>query len=499
MNALESHDLRSIGLRQTAGISLIAVILAVIIRRLLFAPLANIPGPWYTKWTNVVVKMKTIRGEGPIYVDQLHDKYGSVVRLGPDEVDVADIEATKKIHRVKADFIKTDFYLGIAYKKENILNTQDINFHRRHRKLLSQPLSENSLKAMEPQIEEKVRFTVERMGQEMRTRKAVDVYKWWMFMTTDIIGQLTFGESFHALENGKQIDTYIKDLRSVGFIITIASQLTFLMPILYHVPFPLPGFSDSLKTIAKRLTSYASTKLQKLRDEIESKDEGRPLLFSKLVQGTTIDGESLTDTEIRNDAEIYIIAGSDTSSNTLTYLTWALCKQPELRDQLVKELEKLPADFTADDLKYLPFLNQCITECLRLFPVVPGGLPRYVPKEGADIAGYWLPSGITVTTQAWTLHRNPEVFPNPDEYNPARWETPTKGMKDSMMAFGGGSRACIGMHLAYIELRMGLAYFFRAFPKSRVSGLEGMSNNDMKQAMHFISSPHNHRCLIEAA
>ncbi|RWA11207.1 hypothetical protein EKO27_g3892 [Xylaria grammica] len=496
MTALNYYGVRDIGPGQTASIVLAAFIFAVIIRHLLFDPLAKVPGPWYTKWTNVVFKTKSIKGVNPIYVDKLHEKYGPVVRVGPCEVDVADITAAKKIHRVKADFVKTGFYLGVGYRKENLVSTQDVDFHRRHRKLLSQPMSETSLKAMEPQIEEKVRLAIEKMGEEMKARKAVDVYKWWMFMTTDIIGQLTFGESFYALENGKA-DTYIKDLRKAGIISSIASQLTLLMPIIYHIP--LPGFRGSLKMLADRLTVHASAKLQRLKDEMENKDEERPLLFSKLARGIIIDGESMTKTEMLNEAETYIIAGSDTTSNTLTFVTWALCEQPKLKDKLIRELETLPPNFTSEDLKYLPFLNNCITEGLRRFPVVPGGLPRYVPKEGADIAGYWLPGGSTVMTQTWSLHRNPEVFPNPDQYDPSRWENPTKEMKDSMMPFGGGSRICIGMHLAYIELRMGLAYFFRAFPHSRVSSLEGMSGNDMKQALYFIASPQNHRCLIEAA
>ncbi|KAI0533870.1 cytochrome P450 [Xylaria digitata] len=496
MYDLDSYSIRDMESRQTAGLAFAAVLLVIIIRRLLFDPLVKVPGPWYTKWTNAVLKLRSIKGDGPIYVGQLHEKYGPVVRVGPTEVDVTDIAAAKKIHRVKADFVKTDFYLGIGYRKENIVSTQDLNFHRRHRKLLSQPISENSLKAMEPQIEEKVRLTIEKMGEEMKIRKAVDIYKWWMFMTTDIIGQLTFGESFHAIENGKA-DTYIKDFRRAGIISSIGSQLTTLMPIIYHLP--LPGFEGSLKMVDDRLKATASAKLQRLREEMENKDEERPLLFSKLVRGVEIDGESMTEAELLNDAETYIIAGSDTTSNTLTYVTWALCKQPELRDQLVKELETLPVNFTGESLKSLPFLNQCITEGLRRFPVVPGGLPRYVPKEGADIAGYYLPGGSTVMTQTWSLHRNPEVFPNPDQYDPSRWENPTKAMKDSLMPFGGGSRICIGMHLAYIELRMGLASFFRTFPNSRVSSLEGMSDNDMKQAMYFISGPQNHRCLIETA
>ncbi|KAI1352046.1 cytochrome P450 [Xylaria sp. FL0043] len=495
MNALSSHDIRDIGLRQIASTALALVFLATVIRRLFFDPLAKVPGPWYTKWTNIVVIVKNLRAEGPLYVDKLHEKYGPVIRLGPSEVDIADIAATKKIHRVNADFLKTNFYRGIGYKRENIINTLDVDFHRRHRKLLSQPMAESSLKAMEPQIEEKVRFAIKKMGEEMKTRKAVDVYKWWLFMTTDIIGQLTFGESFHALENGK-INTYIKDLRSIGYFASIASQLVHLIPILWHVP--LPGLGGSLKTVAKRLEGYANMKLQHLK-EMKSKDGASPVLFSKLVRGATVDGESLTETEMRHDAEAYILAGSDTTSNTLTFLTWALCNRPELRDQLVKELETLPADFTADDLKLLPFLNQCILEGLRVFPVLPGGLPRYVPKEGAELAGFWLPGGVVVTTQSWTLHRNSEVFHNPDQYNPARWGNPTKEMKDSMIAFGGGSRICIGMHLAYIELRMALAQFFRAFPNSQASTLEGMTNDDMQPSMYFVLTPQHHRCLINAA
>ncbi|KAI0468215.1 cytochrome P450 [Xylaria cf. heliscus] len=496
MSILDLQAVHNIGSRQMAGMVLISIFLSVIIRHLFFNPLAKVPGPWYTNWTDVVLKTKILKGIGPIYVHQLHKQYGPVVRVGPNEVDVTNIETVKKIHRVKADFVKTDFYKGIGYKKENIVGTQDVEFHRRHRKLLSQPMSESNLKTMQPQIQEKVRLAIEKMGEEMRSRGVVDVYKWWMFMTTDIIGQLTFGESFHALEKG-EANTYIKDIRKAGIISSIASQLALLLPILYYVP--VPGLGESLKVISDRMDVYAITQLKRLRDEVNSKLGDRPLLFSKLVQGGRVDGEALTEFELRNDAEAYIVAGSDTTSNTLTFLTWILCGQPAIKNQLVKELETLPANFTDDDLKYLPFLNQCITEALRRFPVVPGGLPRYVPKGGSDIAGYWLPGGSTVTTQTWSLHRDPEVFPDPDRYDPSRWENPTKVMKDSMMPFGGGSRICIGMHLAYIELRMGIASFFRTFPNARVSTREGMSDNDMTQALYFISSPQSHRCLIEVS
>ncbi|KAI0506385.1 cytochrome P450 [Xylaria bambusicola] len=491
MNILHAFSINNVGLLHYVGTALIVTVLVVTIRRLFFDPLAKIPGPWYAKWTDVVLKIKSLSATGPIYVDKLHEKYGPMVRLGPSQVGVTDISAAKKIHTVKGDYVKTDYYLGLGYRKENVINTQDPETHRRHRKLLSQPISERSLKAMEPQIEEKIRLTIKRMGEEMKTRGAADVYKWWMFMATDTIGQLTFGESFHMLERG-EVNTEIKDIQLIGAVSSIGTQLKAVMPILYHIR--LPGFTDSLKTMSDRQSTSAIAKLQKLGEEMESKDQ---LLFTKLVKGLTMEGESLTGTELVYNAEGYIAAGSDTTSNTLTYSTWALCRNPELRDQLVKELENLPADFTDEHLKALPYLNHVIQEALRRFPVIPNGLPRYVPKEGAELGGYWLPGRTTVMTQAWSMHRNPEVFPNPDEFNPARWENPTKEMKDSMMAFGGGTRICLGMHLAYIELRLGLAHFFRTFPRARVSTLEGMKDDDMIQALHVVASPQSHRCLIE--
>lgn len=101
----------------------------------------------------------------------------------------------------------------------------------------------------------------------------------------------------------------------------------------------------------------------------------------------------------------------------------------------------LPADFDDSMLKPLPYLNQVIDETLRLFAAAPSGLPRVVPPGGAELAGHWLPGGSTVTTQAYTLHRDPVVFPRPEVYDPSRWSSPTKAMKESSMHFGGGTRS----------------------------------------------------------
>ncbi|KOS41790.1 hypothetical protein ACN38_g7326 [Penicillium nordicum] len=206
----------------------------------------------------------------------------------------------------------------------------------------------------------------------------------------------------------------------------------------------------------------------------------------------------MSDSEIVQEAQGYIVAGSDTTAVTLTYLTYAVCRDSRVREKLVAELAGIPEPVTDKSLRDLPYLNQIIKETLRLYTAVPFGLPRLVPPEGAQFNGYHVPGGITVSTQAYSLHRDHAIFPDPDKFNPERWENPTKEMKDASLPFGGGSRICLGMHLARMELRLATALFFRALPNARPSTKEGMTASEMEMQSFFLMAPQGHRCIIEA-
>lgn len=111
-----------------------------------------------------------------------------------------------------------------------------------------------------------------------------------------------------------------------------------------------------------------------------------------------------------------------------------------MRDILVAELRGLPPNFNYEQVKGLEYLGYVIEETLRLYPAAPAGLPRLVPSGGAELGGYYLPADTVVSTQAWSLHRDPKAFPNPLKFDPGRWEHATKAMKESVLTFGGGSR-----------------------------------------------------------
>src|SRR4051812_33658493 len=131
---------------------------------------------------------------------------GAIVRVSPTEVHVSDLAATKQIHNVKGSFKKSPWYRSFtAQTTVTVFSTSDIDVHRHLRRLLSSPLSESSLKLVEVHIRRNVDLAIKGISKEMSQRGAADVYKWWMFMATDVIGELSFGESFKMLESGKVI------------------------------------------------------------------------------------------------------------------------------------------------------------------------------------------------------------------------------------------------------------------------------------------------------
>lgn len=116
-----------------------------------------------------------------------------------------------------------------------------------------------------------------------------------------------------------------------------------------------------------------------------------------------------------------IVAGSDTTGITLTYLVWAVLSRPQLKDDLQKELSALPQNYTDQDLEDFPLLNAVIDETLRLYGAAPGGLPRRTPPGGgAQLGGYNIPRGTTVTTQAYTIHRDETIFEDALNFDPFR-------------------------------------------------------------------------------
>ena len=130
---------------------------------------------------------------------------GPIVRVGLNSVDAVSLEAVRTIYSTRETFIKhQQFYSALVdRKKESVFSTADVSLHRRHRRLLGASLTESSLRNYEDLVQEKIAMAMQHMKKEKLDRGCVDVMKWWIFFTTDVISELSFGEPFGMLKIGK--------------------------------------------------------------------------------------------------------------------------------------------------------------------------------------------------------------------------------------------------------------------------------------------------------
>jgi cytochrome P450 len=119
-------------------------------------------------------------------------------------VHINDVSAAREIHKVGGRFMKSPWYGTLVPPGvRNVFSVTDPEYHGAIRRLLAAPIADSSLKCFEPVFTERVRLATDRIGEELQADGVSDVFKWWSFLATDIIGELTFGDSFRTLEYGK--------------------------------------------------------------------------------------------------------------------------------------------------------------------------------------------------------------------------------------------------------------------------------------------------------
>jgi cytochrome P450 len=189
-----------------------------------------------------------------------------------------------------------------------------------------------------------------------------------------------------------------------------------------------------------------------------------------------------------NELYSFSIIASDTTSTTLAALFFYLSRYPDARSRVTNEIRSRFS--TVEDVVMGPALNTCsylracVNEALRLCPPVPGPLLREVPSPGAVIDGLPIPGGgYEVGTCTYSIHRNPEYFPDPHTYMPERWlasnrkETGMKAIDRAHSAFAPfsvGSRSCIGKKLAMTEMMIIVATMLVKFDFEVADGPDGL-------------------------
>ncbi|KAH7087003.1 cytochrome P450 [Paraphoma chrysanthemicola] len=458
------------------------------------SPLSRIPGPWYARYSQIPLRYYSFTARRIFYVDDLHKKYGKVVRIGPNEVAVADLEGVSKIHNFGSGFHKSKFYEDLSPDRApGIFAMRDPYAHGARRKLFARALNYSSLKAnWSAQVKKYAETAVQKIKQDASGTKGANLLHWWTLMASDVIAHLNFGESFGMLELGEQTE-YVKALQNSPPRWVMRAELPLLFKILPYVP------SKRVQDFLAQddlIDSYGARAIENMR----SGNRNTTNIFGQMLAATdSTEKVTLGDKDIKDEAGNLIIAGTDTTAITLTYLVWAVLKQPQLQARLEEEVAKISPEMNLEEVEpqAAPLLNSIIEETMRLYGAAPGLLPRTVPSQGATIGGHFLPGGVEVSTHAWTNHRDPTVFPDPLRFDGYRFmdkTTMTASQKAALMPWGGGSRICGGINLAYMELRLGAAFFFRECRGARIA--ESMTDEMMEMTNMFLITPKGHCCYV---
>jgi len=200
-------------------------------------------------------------------------------------------------------------------------------------------------------------------------------------------------------------------------------------------------------------------------------------ILGLLVRARDEDGDSFSDRQILGQLHILLVAGHETSTTLSAWLLYLLATHPaylaRVQAELAEVLGATGGEVTPESIRGLRLLGRAIDETGRLRPPV-GNVPRGVIAD-AEFAGYTIPRGTHMWLSLAGCHYLPEIFPEPESFDPDRFAPPREEDKRtpySLVTFGGGPRICIGINFAQIEIRALAAHVLQAYTLQPVEGHE---------------------------
>ncbi|KAI8635575.1 cytochrome P450 [Xylariaceae sp. FL1651] len=434
-----------------------------IIYNFYFHPLRRIPGPRLWIAFPTLRKYHMVRGDAEFMIRDLHEKYGEVMRVSPDAVYFLSPQAWKDIYgHGHAEFPK--FYPeGIRLDPKNIIssNPQD---HFRLRRAMLPAFSDKALTQQEPLIRTYVDLLIQRLQEVSATGKYTNMVRWYNFTTFDLIADLTFGESLCGLETG-QSNVWLENIKKFFIILPVfvligASKIFGKVILLLLGPFINKAQKSHLANVEK----LAKTRLTARKQP----DRGDFMDFFLRSRGQA---DQLSDEEIIINADLIMLAGSETTATLLSGLTYWLLKTPRALQRVTQEVREAfdsDEEITFSETRSrLPYLLACLEEGLRLFPPVPSALSRSVPGESPmNVCGFMIPPKTIVGIHHLSAYTSELNFHKAREFLPERWlpeatTDPTSPFyhdrREVHRPFNFGPRDCIGRNLAYHEMRLIMA------------------------------------------
>ncbi|PGG97502.1 hypothetical protein AJ79_09172 [Helicocarpus griseus UAMH5409] len=438
---------------------LICWIIVAFIRKTYFHPLSKFRGPWTAAFSNLNYSLSYLGGRQPYDVLKLHEKYGPVVRVAPNQLCFNSSQSWKDIYGPRkghATFVKSTFYDGgnFADQAHSIVSERDPVKHSEMRRYLSSAFSDRSLREQEYLVAGVIDEFVEQIGKVGSKPEGVDLTTWFNLLTFDVIGELAFGESFGGVKSGKTHFWISVVLESMGQ--SSLSDFLQRFPLLGRIYLKLnPRWMEKLVAGSQKHESYTLELInRRIKKQTDRKD-----FMSYLLQNR--DEYKISDIQLAAHASDFVIAGSETTATTLATVVYYLCRNGDVFSKLKKEIRsafKSYNEINGTSASSLRYLHAVCLEALRIFPPLPLALPRIVPPGGDTVDGFFIPEGTEVATNPFAAGLDAANFVDPWKFDPDRWLGQNdRNQLEASQPFSLGTRACLGRSLGWLELRTTLA------------------------------------------
>ncbi|KAF7317104.1 hypothetical protein HMN09_00445100 [Mycena chlorophos] len=453
----------------TFAVYLLSLVSSVVIYRLSpFHPLAKYPGPLIGRISKVWFAVIALSGKQHLYYKTLHERYGDVVRIGPNELSFRHVDSVNPMLGIRG-MPKGEYWDGRAPENavRPLLALRDPKEHARRRRAWNRAFSTPQLREYQAIVEARINQLLDILTG--KTDQSIDLSKWLGWLTLDIMNDLMFSNGGDAMEFLDQ-DNVVQLLMDAQPMALLMSHLPWISDFYLWVPGVGRGLRDFRKYAARRAS------------ERKARGSDRKDVFYHLIDEAGLEPSPPSNAQVTSDGGLAIIAGAETTSTTLSHAFYLLLCNPKTYTRLQAEIDdpKMDSGVPASQAR-MPYLNAVINETLRLFPAVLSGSQRTPPvgSGGQTISSHFVPEGTSTVVHTYSLHHDPRYFsPLPDSFVPERWLSSEQQLAlepdvfrsgevvhntAAFIPFSVGPSNCVGRNLAYQEMRMVLCMIMSHF------------------------------------
>ncbi|KAI3391887.1 hypothetical protein diail_6655 [Diaporthe ilicicola] len=449
-------------------------ICGLIVYRLFFHPLAGVPGPLLQRMSGVPRIWQCYVGNRYLCEAEAHEKYGSVVRTGPNSVVFSTLSSLQALHVKSANVFKGDEFYGLLdggpAGGKSVQMIADNEAHAARRKLLDKalPPRDQVFRDIKELSQRLVSVTSEEAGRHSGVVDVANVASWYSF---DVISTIAFGESFDMLRTNtwRWLPICLQEmsifLYAAGYAAGHLPLLRFFQWLLRSNWPSLLGLTTAVQ--AQRYADLAAGQVHERGRRLKAEEtlavSNRKDIFGHLMQAR-IHGNA----DLASESSLLIAAGSDAVRFSIAATVFYLVQNAEAKAKVTAEIRALDLGsdgFNESKLASLKYLRACVDEAMRLSPPKAGSIPRETAAGGIVIDGVAIPEGMNVGTSTYTLHRDPDIYKQPHEYRPERWlERPhDPRLYAAFTPFLKGPRACPGKAVAYVAIQTALFHMLRRY------------------------------------